>query len=51
MEKLGYWIAKIQSKLLHSQEPMLHFYRKGGGKNWEKLFDLFKCFDKRISLT
>lgn len=36
MEKLGYWIAKIQSKLLHSQEPMLHFYRRGGvkiGKN------------------
>ena len=32
MKKLGYWIAKVQSKLQHSQEPMLEFYREGGIK-------------------
>lgn len=32
MKKIGYWIAKVKSKLFHSHEIMVDYYRRGGVK-------------------
>ena len=36
MKKLGYWIAKTKSKLFHSHEIMVDYYRRGGVKIGQK---------------
>lgn len=38
MRKIKWYIANIQTKLSHSQEPMLKYYRKGGATIGDKCF-------------
>lgn len=41
MFKLGYYFAKIKSILKQDNEIVNQYYRSGGGKNWEKMSDLY----------
>lgn len=41
MVKLRLLVAKFVGRILHSREPVNNYYRRGGGKNRKRMYDLF----------
>lgn len=46
MKRIGYYIAKIKSKIIHSHAPVLEFYKRGG-ENRKELPNMYISIDKR----